>query len=364
MKSHTLTRRRIVLGTATLAATGLLSATRAIGQGLGVCGVCYDTGTNYMAGPLSRPTWTVEAVRRDMAAIRQDLHANAVAVFGTDLGRLAQGATAAAEAGLQVWLQPRLMEATQPAVIEHLAEAARVAETLRAGGAMVTLNLGCELTLFTAGLAPGTTMFERMEAFGTLSAAGFGTMIAALDAHLARALAAARSRFKGPITYSAGPWEQIDWSGFDLVGLDHYRDAGNRATYAAELRDAGWHGKPVIVTEFGCCTYEGAQDAGGDGWSIVDWTGPAPRLKGRPVRSEQVQADTIADLLDLFPQAGVAGAFVYQFIDLGSPHSPDPQADLDTASYAIVRVAADDPDGMAWQPKQAFHAIADRYGRS
>jgi len=29
-------------------------------------------------------------------------------------------------------------------------------------------------------------------------------------------------------------------------------------------------GKPVAITEFGCCTYAGALAAGGAGWLILD----------------------------------------------------------------------------------------------
>jgi hypothetical protein len=42
------------------------------------------------------------------------------------------------------------------------------------------------------------------------------------------------------------------------VSVDAYRDAGNAADFAAGLRRQQRHGKPVAVTEFGCCCYAGA----------------------------------------------------------------------------------------------------------
>lgn len=355
------TRRRVIRGAAALGGGLLASAAGAAGQDLALKGVCYDTGTAYVPGSLSRAAWHPAAVRRDLRIIREALHCNAVSLFGTDHGRLAEAAEAAAAAGLQVGLQPRLVEAGQDAALDHLAETARIAEALRARGAAVTLSLGCELTLFTAGFLPGATFFDRMAAFGTLSADGFTALSVALNNHLARARTAARSRFRGPVTYAAGPWEDVDWSDFDLIGLDHYRDASNRATYVEELHAFRRWGKPVVVAEFGCCAYEGAEDAGGDGWSIVDWTKPVPELKGAPVRSERVQAETIGELIGLYRAEGIAGAFVYQFIDTGMPHSPDPRRDLDMAGYGLVRV--DEADSGDWTPKQAFRTVAELYGQ-
>ena len=54
-----------------------------------------------------------------------------------------------------------------------------------------------------------------------------------LNAFLADAVAAVRPAFGGPLTYSSGMWEDVDWGPFDMVGVDLYRDASNEATYRA-----------------------------------------------------------------------------------------------------------------------------------
>jgi len=49
------------------------------------------------------------------------------------------------------------------------------------------------------------------------------------------------------------------------------------------------HGKPALITEVGCCTYQGA---------IVDYsTNPPKQLKGTYVRDEAVQARELTEVL-------------------------------------------------------------------
>lgn len=336
-------------------------------------GINYDVGTRWIPGlpardGWSRETWTSETfardeMRRELAVIKDDLHCTAVQVFGSDPRRLADAATFAAERGLDVWLQPRLPEGTGAETLDLLAEVAAAAERLRGDGATVVFNVGCEASVFTAGLIPGGSFEDRI--VGLVTAGDrLGTYLQRLNVFLRQSRAAARSAFRGPLIYSAGPWEWdgVDWSDFDLVGLDHYRDASNAATYVDVLRDARRHGKPVVVAEFGCCTFEGAEDRGGNGYDIVDWEAEPPRLKGEFVRSEQTQADEIADLLGIFQAEGVHAAFLFTFLE-DSAYSPEPRHDLDMSSFGIVKVFLPDaghPPGY-WEPKLAFHELARLY---
>jgi hypothetical protein len=119
------------------------------------------------------------------------------------------------------------------------------------------------------------------------------------------AVTAARSTFGGRVTYSAGTWEVVDWSPFDAVGSNLYRDAHNVATYRDDLRRLFDHNRPVLITEFGCAAHRGAAAKGPNGDDIVDWSTDTPTLTGAPIRDEQVQAEYIDELLDL-PQARAA----------------------------------------------------------
>jgi hypothetical protein len=64
---------------------------------------------------------------------------------------------------------------------------------------------------------------------------------------------------------------------------------------------------------------------------------------------------------------------VYTFARYDLPHREDPDVDLDRASAGVVKVldgqsGARDPRGrrypdMPWEPKAAFDALADWFGR-
>jgi hypothetical protein len=78
-------------------------------------------------------------------------------------------------------------------------------------------------------------------------------------------------------------------------------------------------------------------------------------------------------LLDVFAAEGVDAAFVYTFARYDLPHRDDPDVDLDMASAGVVKVldgqsGARDPrdrryPDMPWEPKAAFDALADWFGR-
>ncbi|MEV8421907.1 abortive infection protein [Streptomyces niveus] len=321
-------------------------------------GVNYDTGTDYSGGGSAPPPWPDEVVRGHMALIRGELHANSVTVFGTDTERLAAYAGFAAEAGLHVWLQPRLIEGDADATLAHLAAAAEAAERLRQrhGDGAVGLNVGCELTVFGSGLIPGGTYGERT---AKLSLPDWWPRMPEfsekLNVTLARAVGVARARFGGPLTYGGALWERVDWSGFDFAGQNYYRMAYNTEQYTDGLRAHLDHGKPLLITEFGCCTFEGAAAAGPTGFDIIDWSADPPVLTGAYVRSEQEQADYLTDLLDLYESHGVHGAYVYDFAS-SKPYSPDPARDLDMGSFGLLKAV----DG-GWEQKESFRAVARRF---
>jgi hypothetical protein len=337
-------------------------------RGLAYRGVCYDTGTNFGLGsaPLSREVWNRPLMRGEIRAISERLHCGSVSVFGTDLERLADTSTEAAERGLHVWLQPRLVDHPQEEILDHLAQTARHAERLKRQHAAINLNVGCEYVLFAPGIVPGATWQERIENLSRDDSIDFVAVMRRLNVFLGQAAAAARSHFTGRITYAAASFEQVDWRPFDFVGLDYYSFHPSRAGYIRELRGYRRWNKPIVISEFGCCTFEGAQENPGDGWTIIDYTKEPPELTGNPVRSEQTQADYLLALLDVFESEGLYSASVYSFISPDVPHSRDPRHDYDMASYAVVKVIRDHFEDPAspyrWKPKLAFHALARRYG--
>jgi hypothetical protein len=170
-------------------------------------------------------------------------------------------------------------------LVTYLADCARRAEQLRQRSDRVTLVLGCEASLFCAGFLPGYGLSERAATMTTppwprTFQTAFASLRETLNLVLADAVSAARERFGGPITYASGSWEPIDWRPFDLVGVDLYPDHHNADNYFQQLRSYLARGKAVAVTEFGCCTYRGAADKGGLGFTIIDPDSSPPRLDG------------------------------------------------------------------------------------
>ena len=91
------------------------------------------------------------------------------------------------------------------------------------------------------------------------------------------------------------------------------------------------------------------------------------------VRDEDEQVIYLQESLDVFADEGVDAAFVYTFARYDLPHRDDPYVDLDMVSAGVVKVLdgqdrTKDPRGrrypdMPWEPKAAFDALADWFGR-
>ena len=91
-----------------------------------------------------------------------------------------------------------------------------------------------------------------------------------------------------------------------------------------------------------------------------------PRTKGVHVRDEEWQARKLVENLSVLDNAGVDGAFIFQFISQITPYSDNPRFDLDMASSSLVKYYDDGKHGatypdMTWEPKESFRAVADYY---
>ncbi|MBA8904957.1 hypothetical protein HNQ95_000721 [Aminobacter ciceronei] len=172
---------------------------------LSLCGIVYDTGTNYWPGQLSRQIWNRAVVQEEMRVIRAQLLCNAISISGTNIQRLEQAATAAFGQGLQVWMQPRLFDASRQDMLTYLGEIATMAETLGQRHGKLVLNVGCELSMFTQGFVEGGNFQERMATLQASPVPLFPDINKALGEHLAQASEIARKHFKGEITYKPDP---------------------------------------------------------------------------------------------------------------------------------------------------------------
>jgi hypothetical protein len=301
-------------------------------------------------------------MRHDIAAIAGPLRCSTVSVFGSDLHRLHATARAALQRGMHVCVQPRLYDHSQRAVLAHLGQAAQRAQQLhREHPNKVTLIAGCEHMLFTEGIVPGKTFVQRIANLSQ-GKVDFAAAERRLNAFLARAAVTARRHFDGPLTYAAAEFEAVDWSRFDLVGLDYYAFHRDRAGHTRTLRPYRRWRKPIVICEFGCCTYRGAPRRGGDGYDIVDYSKDPPVLKGHHVRSERTQARYVAHMLGVFESERLHSASLYTFIQPDLPYIANPRHDLDTSAFAIVKVIRERPydplSPYTWRRKRAFDALA------
>ena len=330
---------------------------------LKIRGVNYDAGIDFHSGGLSREIWNEDDIRRDMMAIRTELHCNYVNIYGSNISRLMEAAKIAISVGLSVSIQPRLIDCTKVEMLDFIQRCAREGEKVRSNDNVI-LNIGCETSLFVKGFIPGISYHWRMQALYWVKY--LKTRIDhKLNKYLEEAIQVARHEFKGKITYAAGVWENVDWSQFDLVGVNLFRNKDNEQSYLSELRKLNHYGKPVVITEFGCCTYEGAEQLGLLGWKIIDYYKNPPRIKGEFKRSEETQADLLSDLINIYDQENIYGAYVYEFIVPQQYYAENPMFDLDMASYGIVKVIQDsnNPDRIMWERKKAFYVVADWYSK-
>ncbi len=342
-------------------------------------GVIYDVGRSM--GSLSmnwRPDYTPALMRRELDIIRTDLHANAVRLGGRDPRRLLAAADYAASIGLNVWLGHELWNATPQRTLSYITEAAAAAEPLlRRCPGRLTFCVGNELTLFMRGIVPGRSHAQRSRSprLREVVLSGQDT----LRSFLAEAAASVRRVYSGPVSYSALPFERVDWDHFDVVGVNYYRQqALTTGQYLSKISQFQATGKPLAITELGFASCRDGDDPEFLGTfnaaplSLLGMQVPVVRRLARPrvravqPRDEQAQARLLIDQLRLLDQAGVDRAFVMSFSFPLAPYSEDPSRDLDATALSIVRALPRGQHGttyrdVGWEPKEAFHAIARYY---
>ena len=343
-------------------------------------GVLYDVG-RVLSSRNWRPDYSPALARRELEIIRTGLHANAVRICGRDPGRVLAATKDALEQGLEVWLSPEYWNATPARTLEYLTAVATSAEPLRERWPdQLVFSVGNELTVFMRGIVPGRSYRKRSNLPVLREVVRSGRHTAPLRAFLADAVAAVRRVYHGPVSYCALSIEDVDWDLFDVIGVNYYRRAQNAHRYPLLLERLVATGKPVAVTELGFPACSDADDislltpvqskASLASYALLSLPG-AGRLIRLPAasvhpRDEATQARLLLDNLNLLDQLGVDGAFIMSFSFPLAVYDPDPRHDHDATALSLVRTLPRGQRGvtypdMAWEPKQAFHAVADFY---
>lgn len=339
-------------------------------------GVGYDAGCGWV--PNGRPDYAPALAHRELEIIKTGLHCNAVRIRGRDIGRLTAVAKDALRQGLEVWFSPELWNKSPDTTLRYITRAAAAAEELRARWpGQLVFSVGNALTLYMSGIVKGRTINGRVPAIREAIRSGADQR--QLNAFLARASAAVREVFSGPVTYaSEQPLERVDWDMFDIVGANHYWREAAKGSYLRTLEPLLASGKPVVITEMGFRTRTGADQTGGAGPENIDPLTMAlrvlplmrrfvrPRARTISDRDEDLQARSLLHQLELLDAAGVDGTFVHTFTAPLWPHGDDPRHDLDADSFGLVKPYPDGRHGttypdMAWEPKKSFTAVAEYY---
>jgi len=330
-------------------------------------GVTYDVGTEYTPNNFSRVNFDSATVNADMKAIKNDLHCNAVRIYGKELERLSLASAAALENGLNVWLSPRLIDGTIEETLAYIKDVANKFQSLKEKfpNREMVFIIGGEMTIDTKGFIKGNSIHERIKILSKplfIIKNVFGikpTFQKSFDEFLRRATAIVRSEFSGKVTYASAMWENVDRSIFDILSVNLYKASFNKSFFDSKLKKLVSSGMPVAITEFGCCAFEGADQMGPTGYFVVDYTTTPPEFKQQCVRNENVQATYILDLLNKYNAAGVMSAFVFDFYSEGFLHDSNPDLDFDKASFSITKHTYQNK----WEPKLAFAKIGNFYSQ-
>jgi len=341
--------------------------------------VNYDVGTQM--GVNWRPDYNPTTVHSELEIIKNDLHCNTVGISGKDIGRIVVTAEAALSLGLEAWLNPAWIDKSPETTLAYIAEAAKAAQPLheRYPGKVV-FSVGGEFTLFMQGIIEGRTFMARAKNLRQ-SGAGIvdGKHNQPLNDFLSKAAKEVRKVFAGQVTYHSLVWEKVDWSIFDIIGVDHYWAEQIKDQYVDMVKPLFTYGKPVINTGFGFNTTSspvtGMLSSLGNEPSILLHQLPVigrfirPKLKVINERDEALQARRLVDNLKLVDKAGFNGAFIDMFIFPIKPYSDTPKYDLDRESSSLVKYFEGGRHGtaypdMTWEPKEAFKAVADYYKKS
>ncbi len=276
------------------------------------------------------PFPSIEAIKQNLQ-LAKNMNANSVRIIGSDLEKTKFAAEAAASLGLNIWLAPRKLNANPKEFEKFLREFAAMAEEIRKKfpASKIVFSVGNKITLELRGFLEGKTYQERhpiLEAFlkftggSSTEMKSFPRVFKAgrdyenrlnrkLNSALTKFVRAAKSKFKGEISYSKGFWEKVKWNRFDFAAGNFYLSSWNRGILSEVLRrELKASRKPAVLTEFGTASFRGASDLGRDA---------ELHLKEHPSTQydEDSQIVGISEQLKAIGSAELDGCFVWQFFE-------------------------------------------------
>lgn len=291
-------------------------------------------------------------IEKQLIMIKKDIHANSVGILGLNTKRIVEVSKLALEIGLNVWIKPRYINKTVEEIIPLLVELSKAAEMLRTefDEREIVFVVATELSLDAKGIFKGDSYMDRIKIASSYwkevkipnKRQGYWAVTENVQNNLSSALKkiveAIKEKFKGKIAYAAGNWEKVNWNLFDFVSddlyLSRYVPADDYFKILLELKE---YNKPVVLTEFGTASCDGATISGADAW-IELMNNPKINVN----EDEQVKGMEIQ--LDLIKKSDIDGCFVWTFFE------PNPK------TFGITKF-----DNNNIVPKKAFHTISKFY---
>ena len=286
-------------------------------------GICYNAGI-YSWQPAFKPP-EIEEMIEDLEVIRCELGCNAIRIFGDFETDMLECARQALSQGFKVIaLSPRYIGLDTEETERRVTDFARKVQhllNLAQPSTSIVLFVGNELTLDTKDLAD-----DRRDLRTQMTHLR-------LNRYLEKVAKSVRAVFDGTISYAAGIWEDVQWDllPFDVVALNVYLNAENHEAVLKRISDLQRTGRPMWITEFGSCTYQGAFQYGGMAHDHLDFQ----------AYSQEEQAAVIEKTLKLLNEAKVNACFLYKY----KACKPD-----DRGSYGILRF-----DGGRFARKLSFY---------
>ncbi len=300
-----------------------------------VKGINDEISINYFPDRPERANLTAKQLSTDFKLIKE-AGANAVRIHCSDSKQLIRATKVALDNSLYVWMSPRFINDNEKSTLKKLRIVAKDAEKLRKGfDEKLVFVVGNEFTLDTAGLLPQLpikihpwradncisfifqikSLLYNKQALGNVSIINeaekyLHSIDVKLNSFLKQATSTVRDQFKGKVTYCAAMWENVDWRSFnfDYICSNEYISAKNQEICKNHLLELKKFGKPLIVSEFGCCTYEGAFEYGGGA------AGMYFRIKKKLKYSQDEQVKAIKESFRIFREVGVDGCFCYVLV--------------------------------------------------
>ena len=272
-------------------------------------GICYLLDYRHPLARLLKLNRNLDKniIEEELAIIKQDLGCNTVRLISDSNNKLIEAAEIALKLNLEPWVSNRLFGLNKKGACKELSELAIACEELRRRHqtklVIVVANEPSLDTKFVWSLGPPFS-HSKLEHFFSKNKYNAKLDLRTISSELAIQI---KKYFNGPITLASGLWERIDWKLYDYVGVNLYINKYNKNVYENSIDEYLVYKKPIVITDFGCCTFKGASDYGGSGWYYAS--------KNTVIYDEKEQADTIEKCIKIFKNMGVEGSFLLGYVE-------------------------------------------------